>query len=434
MRVFISHTFKDADKSLATMLKEELDAIGIDGYLAEKTLRYDLRIHDKIRRAIDESDCLVAIITHTAQESPSVHEEIGYVLGRGIEPIIMLEEGVKEAGVLVYGKEPEVFRVSEFRMHAQRVAKFIKEAPQPKAPEPERLGRDAERLLSDRKILSEKLDDFAQNRHFDSLYVGALTDDETPIPYDIAGLAVHGLYVGALTDAEKPVVLFTACPHKLASCNIVTTNEFKEWAKGIEHVYAEGHRIPIRGLDDTIDIESLTIIEKQADAPSNQDVRSYREFQDNGFFECGSLLPYVDRNHRDELYLHLCSLIGNFWGFLLHTRLFYQRIDLEGPFTVLLSIRNSSELALGNYGDESTDPKWRYARRTPFSPGDPRTDRRHIRLAHAFGSVHEMTDQEIAGAARDAARKICNAYGQSSPNCYSSDGRFSWGQWRTVQL
>ena len=70
MRVFISHAFggKD-DPYLAHTLREYLGAAGIDGYLAEEVKRYDLLIHDKMRQAIDESGCLVAVITRAAHRS-----------------------------------------------------------------------------------------------------------------------------------------------------------------------------------------------------------------------------------------------------------------------------------------------------------------------------------------------------------------------------
>lgn len=408
LRVFISHTFaEDDDTHLAQMLEKELGAAGIDGYLAEKTLRYDLLIHDKICRAIDESAWLVAVITRAAQRSASVHEEIGYALGRGKNVIVMLEEGVKESGVLIYGKEPEVFSPRRFVAHAQKVARFISDAPLPDAPEPERLSHDAEQLLDNRKILSEKSDNFAQNRHFGSLNSGALT------------------------DAEMPVVLFTACPHRIAACDTVATDEFVKWAKSITHVSADGHKIPVTGLYHKIDIGSLTLTDRVYIEPCYRDVRSYREFCDNGLFEYGTSLSCVYQNDSGEAFLHLCLLIGNFWGFLLHARLFYQKIGLEGPFTTLLSIRNSSKMALDNYGDEATNPGWRYAQGLSPRPADPHTDRRHIRLTRSYGSVREMTDREIASAARETARKICNAYGQSSPKCYNNE-RFSWKMWEMV--
>ena len=408
MRAFISHTFAgDVDLQLAQTLKEELAAAGIDGYTAEDTPRYDLLIHDKIRQAIDESGWLVAVITRAAQGSASVHEEIGYALGRDMGVIIMLEKGVKESGVLVYGREAAVFTVPEFGAHAKRVAEFIRDAPPPRPPGPERPGPDAEQLLDDRAIMSEKLAGFGRNKYFGRLYGGSLT------------------------EVEKPVILFTSCPHELARRCDTTSDEFEMWASSIGPFKVAGHQISVGGIDPEIDIGSLTLIEAQPNAPQGRDIRSYREFHDSGFFEYGASHPYVSRNDRDELSINLCLLIGNFWGFLLHTYRFYKEIDMEGPFTILLSIRNSSKLALGNYGDEVTNRNWRYGQgSTPAS--EPRTGRRHIRLPHVFDSVHEITDRAAADAAREMARKMCNAYGQGAPKCYNSDGEFSWKLWEMV--
>ena len=92
MKVFISHAFGRDDEALAGVLKEDLDAAGLDGYMAERAPRYDLLLSVKIRQEIDDSGCLVAIITKRSQASASVHEEIGYALGRGVEVALMVEE------------------------------------------------------------------------------------------------------------------------------------------------------------------------------------------------------------------------------------------------------------------------------------------------------------------------------------------------------
>ena len=406
MRAFISHTFAgDVDPHLAQTLKEELAAAGIDGYMAEDIRRYDLLIHDKIRQAIDESGWLVAVITRAAQGSASVHEEIGYALGRDTGVIIMLEKGVEESGVLVYGKEAEVFTVPEFGAHAKTVAEFIRDAPTPRPPGPERSGPDAGRLLDDRGILSEKSDGFALNKHY------------------------ARLYSGTFKGAEKPAFLFTACPRDLGRYCDAMASEFTEWARGIRHFDVKGHRIPVKGNDHEIAIGELAVIERQPGAPPDRDMLSYREFRDNGFFEYGASHPYTVRNLRAEPSLDLCRLIGDFWGFLLHARLFYQKIGMKGPLVVLLCIRNSFKLALGNYGDEVAHLEWSYAKSDSLGRPEPHTGRRHIRLLHAFDSVPEMTDQAIADVARGMARKMCNAYGQDAPKCYNSCGEFSWKLW-----
>ena len=265
--------------------------------------------------------------------------------------------------------------------------------------------QDFKQFLDERKLLLDISHRFAINTHYGRIHAGAFT------------------------GAEKPVVLFTACPRELGRCCDVMSAEFEEWAKDVDHFDVEGHRVLVKGLDSELDIETLTLIEKHPDVPPGQDIRPYREFQDNGFFECdASHLPIV-RSRRGEPSLHLCLLIGSFWGFLLHTRLFYQKIGMDGPFVIVLSVRGIFKLALGNCGDEVARSGWSYAKSSSLSVPELRTGRQHMRLLHTFDSIREMTDHAIADAARDAAYKVCSTYSQSSPKCYSIDGRFSWRLW-----
>lgn len=320
----------------------------------------------------------------------------------------MLEKGAEAAGVLVYGKEYEAFTVREFGTSAKRVAEYIKGAPPPPNSKPGQPGRDVRQLLDDRRVQSEKSAGFAKNRHFGCLYVGGLI------------------------EIEKPVILFTACPHEPGEHGNVTATGFEEWARKIVHFDMRGRRITVRELYTERDMGSLTIIEKQPNEPPSQDIRSYHEFHDSGFFEHGTSFSYIIRNRHEEPSLHLCHLIGSLWSFLSHVRLFYRKIGMNGPFTVFLSVRNSSKLALGNYGDEMANRK-RSPAQTLSLGHEPRTRRQHIHLPHAFGSVREMTDPAIADAARGMALKICSAYGQDASKCYNSDdGEFAWNLWECV--
>ena len=124
MKVFISHTFSDEDQKLALKLQQILGEEKIEGYLAEKKKEYDLLIRDKIRKEIENSDHMIAIITNKARESASVNQEIGYALREGIKPVIMLEENAKE-GVLTHGIEPEIFTRENFEQHCINVKDFI---------------------------------------------------------------------------------------------------------------------------------------------------------------------------------------------------------------------------------------------------------------------------------------------------------------------
>ena len=406
MKAFISHAFGGGDEPLANALKEDLGAAGIDGYLAEKAQRYDLLISDKIKQEIDESEWLVAIITKHSQASASVHEEIGYALGKGIRVALMVEEGVEKSGVLVYGREYEVFTVPEFGVHSKKVAGFIRNAPRP-PPRQASFGEAARSLLEKRRLLRPESPDFAQNAHF------------------------AGLYAGSLGDAEKPTALFTACPHDLGTHYDVTSPEFMEWAKSTARVEVDGRRIRVLGAELGVDIGTLLAVEKRTD-PAGKNVLLYREFQSGGLLEWGTSYIFFGRNDRGKVEMHLCYMAGEFWAFLASVRLFYEKIGFDAPFSILLSVRNTRSLDLGNYGNKVYDDGWDVRRRFSPAPPDPATKHDHIQLLYTFRSAREMTDERIASVTKSAAKDICNAYGQSAPACYDAGGSFSWRLWKEV--
>ena len=403
MKVFITHAFGGADESLANMLKNVLGAAGIDGYLAEKAQRYDLLISDKIRQEIDESDWLVAIITKQSQASASVHEEIGYALGRGVRVALMVEEGVEKSGVLVYGREYEVFTVPEFAEHSRKVARSIADSPSP-APRRHPVGEEAKNLLRDRNILSADSANFAQNKRFGGLY-------SESFDYD-----------------EKPAVLFTAIPHDLGDRCDATSPEFKDWARSTGNVEVDGRRVRVPGTEQGVDVRTLCVTERHF-GTTDKNVALYREFQSSGFLEWGASYIFFSRGKKGNAELHLCYVAGMFWAFLASARLFYAKIGLHAPFSVILSVRNGRAMDLLNIGDEVYDsvqdiPRW-------LTP-DPATRHDNIRLEYPFGSVREMTDERIASAAKRAATDICNAFGQAAPACYDENGSFSWRLWNDI--
>lgn len=419
MKVFISHAFGWADEPLANAFKEDLGAAGIGGYLAEKTQRYDLLISDKIRQEIDESDWLVAIITKRSHASASVHEEIGYALGRGVRVALMVEEGVEKSGVLVHGREYEVFTVPEFAKHSSKMARFIAGSPRPAPRPPPSLGEAATALLDGRNILSAESADFAQNARF------------------------AGLYSGLLGDDEKPAFLFTAIPHDLGDYD-VTTDEFAEWVGSVKHLEVQGRQIPVREAEQKVDIGTLRVVKRYPGASPGKDVLTYREFLSSGLFEygtshlflgrndAGQLPLFLGRNDAKQLSLYLPYMVGEFWGFVVYARSFYQKIGMRGRFTVLLSIKNSSKLALEDHGDEAADPVRMHMNMPLLAPQAPRTGRRNIQFSHTFASADGLSNEEIAGAVQKAARTTCNAYGVSAPRCYDGNGQFAWKLWKWI--
>jgi hypothetical protein len=123
LRVFISHSFHE--QSLAETLETLLNDEDIIGYMAERVKEYELLIIDKIKKEISESDFLIAIITNDGIASPSVNQEIGYAQGKDVSVIIMMEEGVKNTGVLVHGKELEYFKKDEFSESCLKVIQYL---------------------------------------------------------------------------------------------------------------------------------------------------------------------------------------------------------------------------------------------------------------------------------------------------------------------
>ena len=406
MSVFISHMFGGDDDDFAGTLKNDLEAAGLDGYLAEDTPRYDLLISDKIREEIGRSSCLVAIITKHSRASASVHEEVGYALGRGIPVVLMVAKNVREQGVLIYGREPEYFDPQNFGPHSRKVAAYIQgNARTAPAPPP---GDAARALLDKRNTLSAESEHFAKNMHYARLYNERFYQ-----------------------NGEKPVVLFTACPGDLRDYQSVTTPEFKGWARSTLYEKFRGLR-SMHALREKIDIRALYLTRSHPRALQAGDISAYWEFQDNGFLEYGTSPSIV--NERDaSLSLHLCHTMGYFWVFLDIARHFYKKLEAKSPCTALLSVRNSSKLALVNCGNEALDRTWMH---NPWqaSPdtADPRTSRTNIQLSHAFGAANAITDAGIEQAVKEVAQTLCNAYGEDRARCFDENGEFAWRLWGHV--
>ncbi len=96
----------------------------MEGYLAEKRPEYELLITDKIKNEIISSDYIVAIITEYGLISASVHEEIGFGIGENVPVLLLVEEGLKEKEVLIYGKELEYFTEEFFESHSRNIIDF----------------------------------------------------------------------------------------------------------------------------------------------------------------------------------------------------------------------------------------------------------------------------------------------------------------------
>ena len=408
MRAFISHKFTENDTPLAARLADILKARNGSGYLAERHLEYDLMIHEKLKGAIDGSDYLVAIVTEEGQSSPSVHEEIGYALGKGIPVLIMLERDVKLRGVFALGKEPEEFDRNRFDVHAGRIVDYMERHPvSPRGVGMK--GNEASALLERRKIGDVGSDDFARNQHYRMLY-------------DWTG-----------NDIAKHAILFTACPRRLKTHMDVASEEFEGWASARRDAAVPGSVIPIRGQDIERDMDSLVFYARRPDEKGEQNVESYCEFKNNGYFETGTASRYTYKEGNERV-IHLCRMIGRYWGFLNETKRFYEKIGFDGEFDSFLSISSSSGLVLGNFGNEALGLGYQGSPEQKKMIGMfKRAKRKNLQVSHGFDSAQDLTEMRIRDTAHDAATKIAHAYGQKEAKCFGKDVEFAWELYREVE-
>lgn len=101
-QVFVSHSTKDL--TLVYQLKNCLEQNGVHAYLAEIDLQPGQDLPDKIKKAIDQSDCVLALLTADGMPSEFVQQEIGYA-EKGQKLVIpVVETGLQPPGFLI-GKE-----------------------------------------------------------------------------------------------------------------------------------------------------------------------------------------------------------------------------------------------------------------------------------------------------------------------------------------
>ena len=121
--VFISHSTEDA--SIVYELKKWLRLSGVNAVMAEDILIPGAPLPDKIARLIDESDCVLALLTRDGTRSAWVNAEIGYAWGRGKMIVPVVEEGAEIKGPLE-GREYMAFRRDNPHDAVNRAAHYLK--------------------------------------------------------------------------------------------------------------------------------------------------------------------------------------------------------------------------------------------------------------------------------------------------------------------
>jgi TIR domain-containing protein len=89
---FLSHSMKDGPA--VQLLREHLDALSIDLYLAEHDPQPGVNIANKIITAIERSDAVVVLLTEAGAAAPFVQQEIGAARQAGKLIVPIVQEGV----------------------------------------------------------------------------------------------------------------------------------------------------------------------------------------------------------------------------------------------------------------------------------------------------------------------------------------------------
>lgn len=101
-KVFVSHSVDDL--GVVYQLKYWLELNGIETYLAELYPQPGVALADKVAGAIDQSHCVIGLITRAGGRSKWVNQELGYAKAKGKLIVPVVEQGESLIG-FVEGKE-----------------------------------------------------------------------------------------------------------------------------------------------------------------------------------------------------------------------------------------------------------------------------------------------------------------------------------------
>lgn len=396
MKVFISHSFKDEE--LASTLKKVLEEKDIQAYMAQRVKEYELLISDKIRKEIDASDYVVAIVTKHTRESASVNQELGYAQGKGVPRIAMIENEAK-VGVLLHGMDSEAFTMEGFDQACVNVRNYLIEK--------------GFRLKS-KGITSDEFFDSRSMKDISSLGFGN----------NISSTKLYNSVENFIPS--KPMVLFSISPKFLLEGIKITSPEFKDWLFQYDTIEIKNHK--------TVLLPSHTPEVRLGSTTYYNDVggkiTKYLELQENGFIEQGFTNPLIYGVHEGEFkhpILHICWTTGAFWAFVTFCKKYYDHINYTGELEIRLSISNSDKLTLIGFGGTIKAEKWA----EPFhsfwwNRPIPRTDYPHIMLKKGILSKDILSETFIEALVHDFSDKIANAYGLEFAMCYNEDDSFNF--------
>jgi hypothetical protein len=99
-KIFLSHS--TTDRAHVELVKNQIEALGVDVYLAEHDPKPGTSVAAKVIQALQESDAVVVLITSTSINSAYVQQEIGLARGyaKPLVPIVEKEVDKARLGML----------------------------------------------------------------------------------------------------------------------------------------------------------------------------------------------------------------------------------------------------------------------------------------------------------------------------------------------
>ncbi len=124
-KVFISHSTRD--QGLVISLANLLSKFGVDVSVAEWYFTPKESISKKVFKQIQDSDCIVVLLTQNGIRSSWVQQEIGYSLQRSKVIIPIVEKGIdqKDLGAL-QGQEYVEYDPREYQQALIKLSTYIK--------------------------------------------------------------------------------------------------------------------------------------------------------------------------------------------------------------------------------------------------------------------------------------------------------------------
>lgn len=144
-KVFISHSTRD--RGLVIGLANILSKFQVNVSVAEWYLSPGQRLDKKVFKKIENSDCIIALLTQNGIRSNWVHQEIGYAVKCGRPLIPLVEKGITQKELAsLEGKEYIEYDPTQPQQSLLKAAAYLKFLRLRKK-ERERVSEERKRLL-----------------------------------------------------------------------------------------------------------------------------------------------------------------------------------------------------------------------------------------------------------------------------------------------